>query len=271
MCGKVAFYGKARDFFIDLTHIFVTRHLLTPFELVLSGSDWHRHCWNAVRHAVSPHYQWHNTKGRCAFFSSTCQMSLKVNYAWLVFANCLMNYHEPQPNYSMYIYIVLFDMHERSIKKKREILDGHLWPPTASVKSVCLPLTCSGQPHLCVPAVCILPLTYIILIIIKPPQNARKHPWPCLSPTGPNVITWTLLCLWRCPYMFMYLYIYKCTVWHYVCVCVHLHLVTSLLVTWSHPSCLSLTHRIYLQYPHPPPPHPPQALSLTRQINCWHH
>lgn len=160
------------------------RHLLTQFELVLSGSDWHRHCWNAVRHAVSPHYQWHNTKGRCAFFSSTCQMSLKVNYAWLVFANCLMNYHEPQPNHSMYIYIVMNNMHERRIKKEREILDGHLWPPTASVESVCLPLTCWGQPHLCVPAVCILPLTYIILIIIKPPQNARNIRDPVCLPQG---------------------------------------------------------------------------------------
>lgn len=75
----------------------------------------------------------------------------------------------------------------------------------------------------------------------------------------------------------VYVYIYVCVTCMYslctysmsvhVCVYVcarliHLYLVTPLLVTWSHLSCLSLTHRIYLQYP--PPTLPERCHSHAR-------
>lgn len=63
--------------------------------------------------------------------------------------------------------------------------------------------------------------------------------------------------------LFMYIQ-YKCAcVCVYVCArLIHLHLVAPLLVTWSHLSCLSLTHRIYLQYP--PPTLPERCHSHAR-------
>lgn len=57
--------------------------------------------------------------------------------------------------------------------------------------------------------------------------------------------------------MHLCIYVYACYVSMYIqymCVCVrliHLHLATPLHVIWSHLSCLSLTHSIYLKYPLP--------------------
>lgn len=58
-------------------------------------------------------------------------------------------------------------------------------PPT-TLPCVYLSLTCSIWPHLCAPAVCVLPLTHIFLISDTFQQTARNVHVPSVSP-GPNV------------------------------------------------------------------------------------
>lgn len=59
-------------------------------------------------------------------------------------------------------------------------------PPT-TLQCVYLSLTCSIWPHLCAPAVCVLPLTHIFLISVTSQQTARNVHVPSVS-QGPNVI-----------------------------------------------------------------------------------
>lgn len=144
---------------------------------------------------------------------------------------------------------------------KAGALSCHI-PTTTCPEFIYLSFTCSVRFHLCVPAVSVLHLKYMVLTIISPLWNIHS---PVLSHLTFLQHFFFSLEFYKCS--FINSLVYLC-VWS-LCVC------ASYSPKFCDPSARHLEPPLLLSHtqdlPPVPPALPPRALSLIRQINCWHH
>lgn len=177
----------------------------------------------------------------------------------------------------LHCYVLIFN---RFFFKQRAYI-GICVPPTLVSRlshhfsGVCLPLShlLGSASTVCPSCVC---LTFDIHRFNKHQTftGCQRHPWPRLSPTGSNVTTLTLMCLCMricmpniqvCMYS-MNKSLCQCGQAR-VCVCTpHSPTFGGSSARHLEPPLSPVTHTQDL--PPVPPTHPPQALSLTCQINC---